>query len=112
MKKQIITNKSKADRIYFVLFGLIRLKELSKEEYYGICKVGWPIGEELLLNSGSEYTDTAQAGNEVGIIYITLSEFDEIQKGTDKSEYSRFLRRLQKFSFMKKLMRRVNLKKE
>ncbi|CAI2364595.1 unnamed protein product [Moneuplotes crassus] len=112
MKKQVIPKKAKPDRIYFVLFGLIRLKEATQDEYYGICKVGWPIGEEVLLESAEAHYDTAQAGNTAGVIYITLEELEKIKEGTSPEEYERFIKRLKKFSFLKKIMRKVNLEKD
>lgn len=105
----MITEKTKADKVYFILFGKIKLKEASKEQYYGICKVGWPIGEEVLLNNSTSYIDTAQAGNDIGIIHITLDELAQIKDKTDPADWTRFIKRLKKFAFLKKVMRKINL---
>lgn len=45
-KKKIFKGDSPADRIYFILYGLVRLTEYGKSTYYGIVQCGWPIGEE------------------------------------------------------------------
>ena len=112
IKKQIITKKDAADKIYFVLFGVVKLTEQANTgEYYGIIKTGWPIGEELFIDGQTAYTDTAQAGSEVGLIYITLEEMKKVLKGTAPDSFERFQKRLKKYAFLKKIMRKENLNK-
>lgn len=57
--------------------------------------------------------DFAEAGKEVGTIYITKDEMAQIEREMAKNgqaeQYQRFLKRLKKYQFLKTLMRKVNL---
>lgn len=83
IKKQILKGTEKADKIYFILFGMVKVQEVNQCEYYGIIKTGWPIGEEIFLDKKDKYIDSAQAGAEVGMIYITLAELKQIEEKMD-----------------------------
>ena len=101
MKKQILKGTEKADKIYFILFGMVKVQEVKQSEYYGIIKTGWPIGEEIFLEKKDKYTDSAQAGAEVGMIYITLEELKQIEEKMDPkvSSFQRFIL-LKRFYFV------------
>lgn len=115
-RKKVIKEKEKADRIYFTLYGLFKLKENAESKYYGIIPSGWAIGEESILKGRETMIDSVESGKDAGMVYLTLPEISEIEdlmkdKGLE-SGYERFMKRLQKYSFIKALMRKVNIEKD
>lgn len=115
-RKKVIKEKEKADRIYFTLYGLFKLKENAESKYYGIIPCGWAIGEESILKGRETMIDSVESGKDAGMVYLTLPEIAEIEdlmkdKGLE-SGYERFMKRLQKYSFIKALMRKVNIEKD
>ena len=52
----------------------------------------------------------------LGLIYITVDELSNIESKMRENgqgeQYDRFLRRLRKYSFLKQIMRKVNIEKE
>ena len=70
----------------------------------------------FIVDGSDQFLDTADAGGDVGTIYLTIDEINEIEKAMKDSgktdDFKRFYKRLEKYAFLKEVMRKVNLEKK